>query len=71
MNKMFKLSFPDTLRLIQMVPVLKKVESLDNIDLLPRLCYGASFDQFITVKTSSKIDLHIMCRSGYIFLCQF
>ena len=31
-----------------------KVESLDTIELLPLLSYGASFDQFMIIKTFSK-----------------
>ena len=60
MNKTeFKHSFPDALRLIEMVPVLKKLTVLTLLDLLPLLSYGAerlteSFDQFMTIKTFSK-----------------
>ena len=50
----FKYSFPDALRLIEMVPVLKKLKVLTLLNLLPLLSYGASFDQFMTIKTFSK-----------------
>ena len=50
-----------------MVPVLEKVESLDTIEPIATsvLC------QFMTIKTFFQIDLHIMCTSGYIFVCKF
>ena len=55
MNKtLFKLSFPDALRLIEMVPVLKKLKVLTLLNLLPLLFHDASFDQFMTIKTFSK-----------------
>ena len=60
MNKTwFKYSFPDALRLIEMVSVLKKLKVLTLLNLLPLLSYGAkrlteSFDQFMTIKTFSK-----------------
>ena len=34
-----------------MVPVLKKLEVLTLLNLLPFLFYGASFDLFMTIKT--------------------
>ena len=55
MNKtLFNLSFPDALRLVEMVPVLKKSKVLTLLNILPLLCYDASFDQFMAVKTFSK-----------------
>ena len=55
MNKTyFKLSFPDALRLVEMAPVFKKLKVLTLLNLLQLLSYGASFDQFMTIKTFSK-----------------
>ena len=44
-----------------------KVESLDTIEPIATsvLC------QFMTIKIFFQIDLHIMCTSGYIFVCKF
>ena len=36
-----------------MVPVLKKLKVVTLLNLLPLLFYGASFDQFMTIKTFS------------------
>ena len=66
MNKTsFKRSFPDSLRLIEMVPVLKNLKDLTLLNLLPLLSYGAkrlteSFDQFMTrSRNHVYIGIHI------------
>ena len=52
-----------------MVPVLKKLKVLTRLNLLPLLSYGASFDQFMTIKTFSKW-IYISCvhRDTYLYV---
>ena len=72
MNKTwFKLSFPAALRLIEMVPGLRKLKVLILLNLFPFLSYGASFDQFMTIKSFSKkiytsCVLYIRIHTSYV-----
>ena len=70
-KKWFELSFPDALGLIGMVPVLKSWKAWHYWTYCHFCVMVQASISLWLLKLFFQIGLHIICTSGYIFLCKF